>query len=772
MKHLACVILILVGALIVIPSVTTSVHANPGTGTVCILPSKNTSCPILPFTFGNLTAGSSLTIGVFVQASDDMGGFDIYVKSDNTVLNPTSAAFGGLIVSPSLSVICVNGSPQPGSGACTTGTANGPGVVEVQTLEASGQNECLGQPTCSGMAFTITYTVQATGGNTAISYPKAPGCASSTSDPTDCVLIFDNFGTVLSENIQTGSFTNAAPAANFAAAPIRGPAPLAVTFNASSSVPSPGNTITRYNWTFGDGATASITGPTLVHTYNDAANYSATLKIQDNGGHESAIKGPLIISVLCSFICANPSSLTIIASKNVNSTISVSGIIPFNGTIALAYQVSPVVPNAPTGTFNTTTVNVSPGQTRFSKFTVSTTASTPAGDYTVNVTGSVGSYHHFIIINVKVTFTDFQVLQTPSTLTLSQGQNSVSNITVTSLSGFTGTIALKATNSSNDVLGFLSKSSVSLTSAKVTDSSLLYVIVQSGTPAGSYKITVRGNGTGLLGPLIHSANVTVVVPPPDFVGGAAPTSIQIKGGSSGTCAISITGLNGFTGTINLSANSSATLGINPSLSPPSVTITSTSGPVASGLTISTLGTTPPGTYMVQVNASTTQIKRYVNITLTVLPSLPSIKIEAAGVSSNSAVAGNRVTMTVSVANPGAVPANITIVMDVSTASGSNITVAQQRVVVTPSQPQTIVLSWDTGQWSSDTYHVYARVIGEPTSTLNQALSAGQVALAAPPSTGQTLFDILPWITTAIATAAAVALGVVALRGRRPPTESA
>ncbi|OLD09486.1 MAG: hypothetical protein AUI95_00770 [Crenarchaeota archaeon 13_1_40CM_3_52_4] len=306
MKHLACVILILVGALIVIPSVTTSVHANPGTGTVCILPSKNTSCPILPFTFGNLTAGSSLTIGVFVQASDDMGGFDIYVKSDNTVLNPTSAAFGPLIVSPSLSIICI------------------PGVVEVQTLEASGQNECLGQPTCSGMAFTITYTVQATGGNTAISYPKAPGCASSTTDPTDCVLVFDNFGTVLSENIQTGSFTNAAPAANFAAAPIRGPAPLAVTFNASSSVPSPGNTITRYNWTFGDGATASITGPTLVHTYNDAANYSATLKIQDNGGHESAIKGPLIISVLCSFICANPSSLTIIASKNVNSTISVS----------------------------------------------------------------------------------------------------------------------------------------------------------------------------------------------------------------------------------------------------------------------------------------------------------------------------------------------------------------------------------------------------------------------------------------------------------------
>src|SRR2546429_9545923 len=135
MKHLACVILILVGALIVIPSVTTSVHANPGTGTVCILPSKNTSCPILPFTFGNLTAGSSLTIGVFVQASDDMGGFDIYVKSDNTVLNPTSAAFGGLILSPSLSVICVKCISPPGSAGFNTRYANVPGVVMVQRQE-------------------------------------------------------------------------------------------------------------------------------------------------------------------------------------------------------------------------------------------------------------------------------------------------------------------------------------------------------------------------------------------------------------------------------------------------------------------------------------------------------------------------------------------------------------------------------------------------------------------------------------------------------------
>ena len=150
MKHLACMILVLVGALIVIPSVTTSVHSNPGTGTVCIVRSKSNSCPILPFTFGNLTAGSSLTIGIFIQNSDPMVGFDIYVKTDNTVLNPVSTQFGPLIKIPSSSIRCVNNITVEGS--CTSQTANGLGVVEVSTLESSGQNECFGQATCSGMA--------------------------------------------------------------------------------------------------------------------------------------------------------------------------------------------------------------------------------------------------------------------------------------------------------------------------------------------------------------------------------------------------------------------------------------------------------------------------------------------------------------------------------------------------------------------------------------------------------------------------------------------
>src|SRR6266540_7911 len=177
--------------------------AHAATGLVCITSTSSaTSCPTSPPAIGPLTVGSSFTIGLFVQASDAMGGFDIYVSSDPAFVNPTSAALGPLIAGPSLTSICVNGVATTGS--CTVNSANGPGVVEVTTIESSGGNECGGISPCSGMAFTITYTVVGSTPTTAISYPTHPACSQSSvsSPPNVCVQVADAFGTTLSENIQ------------------------------------------------------------------------------------------------------------------------------------------------------------------------------------------------------------------------------------------------------------------------------------------------------------------------------------------------------------------------------------------------------------------------------------------------------------------------------------------------------------------------------------------------------------------------------------------
>src|SRR5437899_3675011 len=179
-------------------------HASPGTGLVCITASTSaTSCPTSAPTLGPFTAGQTFTVGVFIQASDAMGGLDIYVQSNNAYVNPTGAALGNLIASPSLTSICINGAATVGS--CTVGTANGPGVVEVTTIESSGSNECGGISPCSGMAFTITYTVVgATSTPTSLSYPTAAGCSTSSvsSPPNTCVLVDNSLGATLPETVQ------------------------------------------------------------------------------------------------------------------------------------------------------------------------------------------------------------------------------------------------------------------------------------------------------------------------------------------------------------------------------------------------------------------------------------------------------------------------------------------------------------------------------------------------------------------------------------------
>src|SRR6267143_6169925 len=121
MKRIFTVVLLLLGFLFALPVSTHPAHAS-GTGLVCLTRWTSNGCPQVPLTFNATGVGKTFTIGVFVNNSDAMGGFDIYVQDDTTYLNPVSAALGNLIAGPSLTAICVNGFPQ--IGACTPGTAN------------------------------------------------------------------------------------------------------------------------------------------------------------------------------------------------------------------------------------------------------------------------------------------------------------------------------------------------------------------------------------------------------------------------------------------------------------------------------------------------------------------------------------------------------------------------------------------------------------------------------------------------------------------------
>jgi PKD repeat protein len=72
-----------------------------------------------------------------------------------------------------------------------------------------------------------------------------------------------------------------APTAVLAASTLRGTAPLSVNFSGAGSS-DPDGSLVAYDWTFGDGASAS--GVSTSHSYTQPGSYSAQLRVTDNSG--------------------------------------------------------------------------------------------------------------------------------------------------------------------------------------------------------------------------------------------------------------------------------------------------------------------------------------------------------------------------------------------------------------------------------------------------------------------------------------------------------
>jgi len=82
------------------------------------------------------------------------------------------------------------------------------------------------------------------------------------------------------------SLVNRAPVPILSRTPASGDAPLSVFFNASSSV-DPDGSIRAYDWSFGDGSTA--TGVSATHTYDLAGTYEAVLTVTDDRGKQTRV---------------------------------------------------------------------------------------------------------------------------------------------------------------------------------------------------------------------------------------------------------------------------------------------------------------------------------------------------------------------------------------------------------------------------------------------------------------------------------------------------
>ncbi|WP_448566355.1 hypothetical protein [Thermus sp.] len=207
----------------------------------------------------------------------------------------------------------------------------------------------------------------------------------------------------------------------------------------------------------------------------------------------------------------------------------------------------------------------------------------------------------------------------PQNPTVVQGQSVELTLTFASQSGFQGEVSLSVTDrQTGQTPSWLTlsrtRANLNVPRGGQTQASL-QVGVAANAPTGSHALRLKATYGGRTA----ERDLTLTVnPPPNFTTSLDPTNLTVQQGSSATTTLTLTPQNGFTGTVNLSLVG-APQGIT--LSPTSVNVTGTN-PVTQALTVSVAGSVAPGSYNLQLRATSGSLTREADLSLTVEPLPP------------------------------------------------------------------------------------------------------------------------------------------------------
>ncbi len=138
---------------------------------------------------------------------------------------------------------------------------------------------------------------------------------------------------------------------------------------------------------------------------------------------------------------------------------------------------------------------------------------------------------------------DFALSANPISVVANTSAVGSSNITVTPLNGFTGTVTLTDTVPSGLTCGAITPSSVSASGTATVSC--------SASVTGNYTLTITGTST----PLVHTSIATFQFQ--DFTIVSTPANVTVSAGVTANSTIQITPLNGFAGTVALATNSTS-----------------------------------------------------------------------------------------------------------------------------------------------------------------------------------------------------------------------
>ena len=274
------------------------------------------------------------------------------------------------------------------------------------------------------------------------------------------------------------------------------------------------------------------------------------------------------------------------SSRTLSNFITVTSINGFTGTVTLSTSISPS--SGLTGTLSPTTITLG----TVVKSTLTLTASA-LGAYTLTITGTSGTISHSVIVTVSVPiFSISPGFGIPGTLITLSGGSDLPNTTYN--------YCLSTSSTSVTCVAGTSFSFTSNSAGNIPSGTIL-TVPSSATAGADYVIVYTTTNSYITS--VASFEVQ------DFSISANPTTATITaGGPSGNSTISVSSINGFSGTVTLSLGISPSSGLTASLSPTSITGAGTStltfsSSVAGTYTITITGTSGGDVYSITVTVT-------------------------------------------------------------------------------------------------------------------------------------------------------------------------
>jgi kumamolisin len=306
----------------------------------------------------------------------------------------------------------------------------------------------------------------------------------------------------------------------------------------------------------------------------------------------------------------SPSSVTVTQGSSGTSTITVTDVGGFTGSVTLAASGLPSGVTAAFGTNPTTGTSV---------LTLTASATATTGSSTVTITGTSGSLTATTTLALTVNSTatpNFSVSASPASLTVTQGSSGTSTITVTSTGGFNSATTLSASGLPSGVTAAFSTNPVT-PPANGSATSTLTLTASSSATVGAATVTI----TGTSGSTTHSTTIALTVNASsgtkNFTMSLSPSSFTVDDSGSVSTTLTITSVNGFHSAVTLSVNEfptdvSATASANP-VTPPA------NGSVNVTLTWSATRRAPTGTTTIELIGTSGSLTNEIPVTITVAP---------------------------------------------------------------------------------------------------------------------------------------------------------